>query len=353
MRTVSNMSNMSNLSSLSTASTESTTSTASTAGTLGAQAALLVRVARIEHVTPLVKRYTLEAMDGGALPPFTGGSHIIVQLRDGSRHYNNAYSLMSSPNALGNYQIGVRRETPSKGGSAFMHDKVAEGDALYITAPNNLFALDEAARHHVLIAGGIGITPFMSQLHDLHRCGGSYELHYAFRADEHGAFRDELARLCGNGVRFYVDSKGQRMDLEALLGGMEPGAHAYVCGPTPLIDAVRGAAQAVGIESARVHVEQFAAPKLTGGAFTVVLAKSGKTVEVAAGESILNAIERDSTVPVDCLCREGVCGTCETRILEGEAEHADQYLSNAEKATQKTMLICVSSAKGSRLVLDL
>lgn len=314
---------------------------------------LLVRVTRIEHVTPLIKRYTLEALDGGALPPFSGGSHIIVQLRDGSRQYNNAYSLMSSPHALGSYQIGVRRETPSKGGSAFLHDKVAEGDTLSITYPNNLFALDKTARHHVLIAGGIGITPFISQLHDLHQRGASYELHYAYRADEHGAFRDELVGLCGDHVHFHVDSKGQRLDLTGLLGGMEPGAHAYVCGPGPLIDAVRGAAQAVGLESARVHVEQFAAPKPMGGAFTVVLAKSGKTVEVAAGESILNAIERDSTVPVECLCREGVCGTCETRILEGEAEHADQYLSNAEKAAQKTMLICVSSAKGGRIVLDL
>lgn len=314
---------------------------------------LLVRVTRIEHVTPLIKRYTLEALDGGALPPFSGGSHIIVQLRDGSRQYNNAYSLMSSPHALGSYQIGVRRETPSKGGSAFLHDKVAEGDTLSITYPNNLFALDKTASHHVLIAGGIGITPFISQLHDLHQRGASYELHYAYRADEHGAFRDELVGLCGDHVHFHVDSKGQRLDLAGLLGGMEPGAHAYVCGPGPLIDAVRGAAQAVGVESARVHVEQFTAPKPMGGAFTVVLAKSGKTVEVAAGESILNAIERDSTVPVECLCREGVCGTCETRILEGEAEHADQYLSNAEKAAQKTMLICVSSAKGSRIVLDL
>ena len=314
---------------------------------------LLVRVTRIEHVTPLIKRYTLKAMDGGALPSFTGGSHIIVQIRDGSRQYNNAYSLMSSPNALGSYQIGVRRETPSKGGSAFLHDKVAEGDALSITYPNNLFALDKTAHHHVLIAGGIGITPFMSQLHDLRQRGGSYELHYAFRADEHGAFRDELAELYGDRVSFYVDSKGQRLDLAGLLGGMAPGTHAYVCGPGPLIDAVRFAAQAVGLESARVHVEQFAAPKPMGGAFTVVLAKSGKTVEVAAGESILNAVERDSTVPVECLCREGVCGTCETRILEGEAEHADQYLSNSEKAAQKTMLICVSRARGERIVLDL
>jgi len=312
-----------------------------------------VRVARIEHVTPLIKRFTMEAMDGGALPPFTGGSHIIVQMRDGERQYSNAYSLMSSPDALGCYQIGVRREEQSKGGSAFLHDKVAEGDALTITTPNNLFALDESARHHVLIAGGIGITPFMSQLHELRKRGDSHELHYAFRADEHGAFRDELAQSSGDRVSFYVDSRGQKLDLAGLLGGMETGAHVYVCGPGPLIDAVRNAAQAVGLEPSRVHFEQFAAPEQTGDAFTVVLAKSGKTMEVAAGESILKAIERDSTVPVECLCREGVCGTCETRILEGEAVHFDQYLSDKEKAAQKTMMICVSRARGGKLVLDL
>ncbi|KNE27899.1 PDR/VanB family oxidoreductase [Achromobacter spanius] len=320
---------------------------------MSTQQTLQVRVARIERVTPLIKRYTLEALDGGALPPFTGGSHIIVQMRNGGRQVNNAYSLMSPPGALGNYQIGVRREAASQGGSAFLHDSVAVGDTLAITTPRNLFALDESACHHVLIAGGIGITPFMSQLHELHQRGASYVLHYAFRADEHGAFRDELTRLCGDGVRFYAGSKGQKLDLAGLLGGMDAGAHAYVCGPGKLIDAVRLTAQASGIASARVHAEQFAAPKPTGSAFTVVLAKSGKTVAVAAGESILNAIERDSTVPVECLCRAGVCGTCETRILEGEAEHADQYLSHAEKAAQQTMLICVSRARGGRIVLDL
>lgn len=318
---------------------------------------LQVRVARIEHVTPLIKRFTMEAMDGGSLPPFTGGSHVIVQMRDGERQYSNAYSLMSSPDALGSYQIGVRREEKSKGGSAFLHDRVAEGDALTITTPNNLFALDHGAHHHVLIAGGIGITPFMSQMHELRKRGASHELHYAFRADEHGAFRDELAALAqassGGQVSFYVDSKGQKLDLSGLLGGMPAGAHVYVCGPAPLIDAVRQAAQDVGLEPSRVHWEQFAAPEQAGDAFTVVLAKSGKTVEVAAGESILKAIERDSTVPVECLCREGVCGTCETRILEGEAVHSDQYLSDKEKASQKTMMICVSRAKGGKLVLDL
>lgn len=318
---------------------------------------LKVRVARVERVTPLIKRFTMKAIEGGTLPPFTGGSHVIVQMQDGSRQYSNAYSLMSSPEELDSYQIGVRRQEQSKGGSAYLHDKVAEGDTLTITTPNNLFGLSNEARHHVLIAGGIGITPFMSQLHELRRRGASHELHYAFRSDEHGAFRDELASLAqssaGAQVHFYVDSQGQKLDLTGLLSGMPNDAHVYVCGPAPLIDAVRDAAQTVGIGVNRLHWEQFAAPEQAGDAFSVVLAKSGKTVEVGAGESILKAIERDGTVPVECLCREGVCGTCETRILEGEALHFDQYLSDSEKTAQRTMMICVSRARGNKLVLDL
>lgn len=315
-----------------------------------------VRVARIEAVTPLIKRFTLAAADGGALPPFTGGSHVIVQMRDGERRYNNAYSLMSSPDALETYQIGVRREADSKGGSAFLHDQVKEGDLLAITAPNNLFALAPEARHHVLVAGGIGITPFVSQMHELRRGGGSYELHYAFRAPEHGAFKDELAALAAESsgrVQTYVDSLGQQLDLAALVARLADGAHLYVCGPAPLIEALRDAARDAGLDPARVHWEQFAAPAQDGAAFTVVLAKSGKTVAVGANESILKAIEKDGSVPVECLCREGVCGTCETRILEGEAEHLDQYLSDAEKAAGRTMMICVSRARTGTLVLDL
>lgn len=316
-----------------------------------------VRVARVDAVTPLIKRFTLVAADGARLPPFTGGSHVIVQMRDGAQRYGNAYSLLSSPEQLESYQIGVRRETPSKGGSAFLHDQVKEGDILAITPPNNLFALSEHAQHHVLIAGGIGITPFMSQMHELRRRGASHELHYAFRAPEHGAFSQEIAELARDSsatVRCYVDSLGQQLDLAALMAGLADGAHVYVCGPAGLIEAVRAAASGAGLAPERVHWEQFAASASAhDGAFTVVLAKSGKVVEVGAGESILKAIERDSTVEVECLCREGVCGTCETRILEGEAEHLDQYLSNAEQAAQKTMMICVSRARTGKLVLDL
>ncbi|MBO3277187.1 PDR/VanB family oxidoreductase [Pseudomonas schmalbachii] len=314
-----------------------------------------VRVTAVEQVTPLIKRFTLARDDGQALPEFTGGSHVIVQMQgsDGQQ-FSNAYSLMSDPADTRTYQIGVRLEEQSKGGSAFMHQQVEAGTELTISTPNNMFAIDPAAGRHVLIAGGIGITPFMSQMPELRASGADYELHYAFRAPEHGAFQGELADgPHGHRVNFYIDSLGRKLDLAALYAGLDEGAHVYVCGPKPLIDAVIEGAKKAGIADSRVHWEQFAATPVTGSAFTVVLARSGKELQVEEGMTILQAIENVKAAKVECLCREGVCGTCETRILEGEVDHFDQYLSDEEKAAQETMMLCVSRARTARLVLDL
>lgn len=316
---------------------------------------IAARVTAVEQVTPLIKRFTLVRQDGQPLPTFTGGSHVIVQMQgaDG-RRFSNAYSLMSDPADTRAYQIGVRLEEQSKGGSAFMHNQVEVGTELTISTPNNLFALDPSAGRHVLIAGGIGITPFLAQLYELQAQGAAYELHYAFRAPEHGAFQTELsAGPHAEHVQLYIDSLGRMLDLRQLFSGLAADAHVYVCGPKPLIDAVIATARDLGIADARVHWEQFAATPASGGAFTVVLAKSGTELRVEEGVTILQAIEKTTTVEVECLCREGVCGTCETRILEGEAEHFDQYLSDDEKASQRTMMLCVSRARGERLVLDL
>ncbi|MCW3481975.1 PDR/VanB family oxidoreductase [Neisseriaceae bacterium JH1-16] len=315
---------------------------------------MTVRVTAIEQATPQIKRFTLAARDGGLLPAFTGGSHVIVQMQDGDKRYSNAYSLMSSPRQLGHYQIGVRREEQSKGGSAFMHDKVQVGDELTISTPNNLFGLADAPAKQVLIAGGIGITPFMSQMVELAENGADYELHYSFRSPEHGAFATELAAgPHGACTQFYINSDNRPLDVDALVDRLPRDAHVYVCGPRPLIDAVIAACRSKGLSDAQIHWEQFAAAPQSGDGFTVVLAKSGREIAVDEGESILKAIEKEGSVPVECLCREGVCGTCETKILEGEAEHRDQYLSDGERAAQKTMMICVSRARGARLVLDL
>lgn len=314
-----------------------------------------VRVTAVEQATPLIKRFTLARDDGAAMPAFTGGSHIIVQMQgaDGSQ-FSNAYSLMSDPRDTRSYQIGVRLEEQSKGGSAFMHQQVEVGSTLTISSPNNLFALDPTAGRHVLIAGGIGITPFLAQLHELEGGDTDYELHYAFRSPEHGAFQDDLLSGPHAGrTRFYIDSLERKLDLAALCAGLTDDAHLYVCGPKPLIDAVIATAAKAGIAERRVHWEQFAATPATGAAFTVVLARSGQELLVEEGMTILQAIQKSKAANVECLCREGVCGTCETRIIDGEAEHFDQYLSDEEKAAQQSLMVCVSRAKSARLVLDL
>ncbi|WP_089085653.1 PDR/VanB family oxidoreductase [Aquitalea magnusonii] len=312
-----------------------------------------VRVVRIEQASPLIKRFTLQAADGGPLPAFGGGSHIIVQIPAANGLLHNAYSLLSSPFQLEQYQIAVRREEASRGGSAFMHAHVAEGDILQISPPNNLFPLHATPGRHILLAGGIGVTPFMAQMEELQSSGAAFELHYAFRSREQAAFVDELAARYGAHCHFYDAARGQLCNVAGLLQHMAEPDHVYVCGPQSLIEAVQQAGAGQGIPPAHLHWEQFSASTQSGEAFTVVLARSGREIRVAAEQTILQAIETDGAVAVDCLCREGVCGTCEVGIVEGEAEHRDQYFSEEEKQAQNSLLICVSRAKGRRIVLDL
>lgn len=314
---------------------------------------ITVRVVRIEQASPLIKRFTLQAEDGRDLPAFSGGSHVIVQIPTASGLIHNAYSLMGSPFSLQQYQIAVRREEASRGGSAFMHAQLAEGDILQISPPNNLFALHATSGRQILIAGGIGITPFMSQMEELQASGAAFELHYAFRSREQAAFVDELAARYGAHCHFYDAAQGELCNVAGLLAQLGEQDHVYVCGPASLIEAVKLAGAEQDIPPARLHWEQFAASAQSGEAFTVVLARSGHEIRVEAEQSILQAIETDGTAAVECLCREGVCGTCEVGIVEGEAEHRDQYLSEEEKQAQKSLLICVSRARGGRIVLDL
>lgn len=313
-----------------------------------------VNVIDIESVTAQVKRFTLADRQGQALPAFSGGSHIIVQMKDGEHCYSNAYSLLGSPFELDRYQIAVRRGSPSKGGSDFMHDRLKVGDTLTISNPNNLFALAPAAKRHVLIAGGIGITPFMAQLYELQRSGLRYHLHYCFHNEEHNAFQSQLRQSpFADHISYYISSLDGRLDLARMLADVEPDSHIYVCGPATLNEAVYQTATALGFNADQLHSEAFAVENTAGGAFTLVLARSGIELAVAEDMSILQALEKSKAAKVECLCREGICGTCETRIIEGEADHRDQYLSDEERKAQQTMLICCSRAKGKRLVLDL
>jgi len=314
---------------------------------------LAVEVVAVEQITPLIKHFTLASAEGGALPAFSGGSHIIVVMRGALRMHRNPYSLLGSPHELDTYEIGVRRMEESRGGSHFMHDQVQVGSRLEIAHPVNLFGLDKIARKHVLIAGGIGITPFMAQLEDLHAGAVPYELHYSVRSPEHAAFSSRLRAREGDRVRMYYDSESQAVDFDGLLSNQPLGTHVYACGPAGLIERVVTAAKGCGWPDSHIHWERFSAPPV-GEAFDVFLARAKLTVHVAPDQSLLESIEA-AGVDVPYLCRGGVCGFCQTRVLEfdGELMHNDHFLSDGDKERGKTIMPCVSRARCKHLVLDL
>jgi len=312
-----------------------------------------IKVAAIDQVTPLIKHFTLVKEDGGSLPAFSGGSHVVVAINIAGRVHRNPYSLMGSPLATDAYHISVRRQEQSRGGSVFMHDEVKVGTALKITYPLNLFSLAKLGRKHILIAGGIGITPFMSQIADLERMHADYELHYAFRSPEHGAFASELAQSCGDKLHCYTDSQGTRLNFNELLSTQPLGTHVYVCGPGAMVTALLESARDLGWPESHIHSEQFLAPPI-GEPFTIQLARSNKEILVPAEMSMLEAIE-GAGVEAEYLCRGGVCGRCELEVLDsnGKLMHHDHYLSDEEKAAGKKIMPCVSRAQCTRLLLNL
>jgi ferredoxin-NADP reductase len=314
---------------------------------------LSVQVVAAEQITPQVKHFRLVPVAGGMLPAFSGGSHVIVVMRTANRVYRNPYSLMSSPASLGHYEISVRRMDESRGGSHFMHDEVRVGSVLEIAHPVNLFPLDKIARKHLLVAGGIGITPFIAHLADLRAGIVPYELHYAARTPEDAAFREQLEQSESGRVRMYYRSEGRRIDFHSLLSQQPLGTHLYVCGGTAIVKNAVDAAKACGWPDSHVHWEQFSAPP-PGDAFDAYLARSNLSVHVLPDQTLLESIEA-AGVEVPYLCRGGVCGFCRTEVMavEGDLVHNDHYLSADERASGKAIMPCVSRARCKKLVLNL
>jgi ferredoxin-NADP reductase len=281
---------------------------------------------------------------GGALPAWTPGAHIDVELPGG---LTRQYSLCGDPADVTRWRIGVLREADGRGGSRWIADELAEGATLRIRGPRNHFPLVPADRY-VFVAGGIGITPLLPMVRAVAAAGADWVLHYGGRTRASMAFLGELAGFGGR-VRVYPQDEVGPLDLGAILGG--PAALVYCCGPTGLIDALEARCPAGAL-----RVERFtAAPVVTEGpdsAFEVVCERSGVTVTVPPGTSVLGAVE-EAGVDVLSSCAEGICGTCETTVLEGEPDHRDSLLTEDEKASGDTMLICVSRCRGARLVLDL
>lgn len=309
-----------------------------------------VKVTGIEQLTDQVKSFTFTALKENQLPPFSAGAHIGVQIDPDTKR---AYSLTSSPANTEEYSIAVQLEQSSKGGSKRMHESVQVGDVLQIEPPNNFFELSEDNNaKHIFIAGGIGITPFISYIHQLENSGLNYELHYCFRHHTSAAFLDFLQQKLGERLVTHESDSGERLDIKKLAEQNDIDTHFYVCGPNSLIDDTINFTSAYVGES-NVHYEKFTDQAEEGESFEVYCEKSDITLQIAEDQSIIQVLEADKRIKVDCLCRNGVCGTCETTILQGEADHRDSYLTDEEREEQKTMLICVSRAKSKRIVLDL
>ena len=311
-----------------------------------------VRVDAVVQVNDLIKRFRFVHRDGMPLPAFSGGAHVVVEMEMSGGRRLNPYSLMSDPGDTSAYEISVRRDDHGRGGSLHLHSAVKAGDAMVISPPVNLFALDHRARKHLMIAGGIGITPFLAQMAQLAQFGGKFELHYAARNAGLCAYGADLAARYGRAVNLYFDDLGQKVDLPRLLATQPLGTHLYVCGPKPMIAWVLGAASAAGWPDGAVHSEEFLAPP-PGKVFEVTLAASGKTVQVATHQSLLEAIEA-AGVDAPYLCRGGACGECETKVLgcDGHLLHHDHWLTDAQKAGGAAIMPCVSRFEGASLVLD-
>lgn len=311
---------------------------------------LTLRVAALRDLAPGLRHVRLEAADGAALPPSGAGAHVQLAMPGAARLHRNAYSLVNAPGSRTHYDIIVRRVPTSRGGSAAVHERLNLGDTLEAQWPSNMFAPVQGATKHLLIAGGIGITPFLSFAQDPVVRQAGYELHVCCRASEQAVFAPWLEGALD--TAFYWNAPGHRLHIEALLSKQPAGTHLYVCGPASLNEAVLQAAEAAGWPKTQVHTEHFGGAQSGGTPFEAVLQKTGIRVQVGESESLLEAIERMG-ITANCLCRGGACGVCVAPVLEGEVDHRDHVLTEKERASHTLLMPCVSRARSPVLVLDL
>jgi ferredoxin-NADP reductase len=312
-----------------------------------------VTVAEIDDVTPDTRVLTLTDRGGRHLPGFSGGSHISVVIPNGSdTPLRNAYSLMSSPYDTSKYQIAVRRMDSGRGGSRWLHG-IDEGEIVSITPPVNLFPLHKLGRQHILLAGGIGITPIFPQAEELAQAGAAFEVHVTVHDEAHAGLARRLQALYGERVKIRMSDSEGRPDFADILSERPLGSHMYVCGPAGMIQDACAAAQALGWSQSHVHFEHFIEQK-SGAAFDVVLARRGITLNIPPEASILEVLEANE-IPIPYLCRGGACGQCETPVIgvDGVLEHHDVWLSDEAKACNSHMMPCISRMDGGTLVLDL
>ena len=310
-------------------------------------------VRSIIQETPRIRQFELADPDDWELPSFTPGAHIDVRLSNGMVR---TYSLCGDPAEANRYRIAVLREANGRGGSNFIHDHLGEGDVLPVSLPRNHFPLVSDVARLTMIAGGIGITPFLPMIDALRGDNRAFVLHYCVQTAGEAAFIERLQRRCPpESLHLYCSRQPQatKLDLAVLLGGPRTGEHVYCCGPARLIDAVSNLTR--DRDPTTVHIERFggterAVPAANERELIVELRRSGRKIPVRPQETILQAL-RNADVPIDSSCEAGVCRSCQVRYLAGAPVHRDLVLSPEDR--RQFMLPCVSGCADSRLILDL
>jgi len=317
----------------------------------GVSPVLRVQVARREETADGIVEYDLAPLDGEALPPWSAGAHIDIVV---APEYLRQYSLCGDPADGTHYRIAVLRENEGQGGSRLMHRIFQPGRKVFISRPINHFPLHETATRTLLLGGGIGVTPLIAMAHRLHALGAPFELHYSIRTR---AAAGLLAALAGapwrDQVSIHASAEGTRAELDTVLGGYQPGYRVYTCGPDAYMQAVLAAAERQGYPDEARHFEYFSAPTLPASAnhaFTLRLARSGRAVPVAAGQTATDALAAQG-VHVDVKCSDGICGVCRCGLVGGEVEHRDFVLSRHQRET--TIILCQSRAASPDGVLEI
>lgn len=313
-----------------------------------------VTVTEAVDVTDAVKVLRLARSDGGPLPGYPAGAHIDVT---GPTGITRPYSLCGPPHDPGAYTIAVKREETSRGGSHALHDKTEPGTELRIGAPRQLFGLDAGGSEHHLVAAGIGITPLLAMAYELLATGADFRLHYVARSRAEAAFADRLEESAFADQVVLHFGQGREAAIGALsdaLTDLPTSAHVYTCGPQGFMEQVTALA-ARSVPEDQIHSELFQAadqPDAAPGESFEVELDTGEVYTVPADKSIAEVLE-DNGVPLDTSCREGICGTCVLRVLDGEPDHRDHCLTAKEKAAGDQIAACVSRSRSPRLVVEL
>ena len=308
-----------------------------------------VRLTAIRYAARDTNLYEFQRPDGRPLPDYKPGAHVDLHLPNG---LIRNYSLIVARPDPGVYTFGIKRDPASRGGSRYIHDELRVGKTLKISMPRSNFPLEEDAKHTILLAGGIGITPIWCMVQRLQELGRSWQLYYSCRSRADMAFLDALEGMAPSQFHFDDESAGKFLDIAAIAAEAPKDTHLYCCGPTPMLKAFEAATKDWPRE--QIHVEYFT-PKAEAakqGGFTVELARSNQEFFIPEGRTILEVL-LDEGVDVDYSCELGICGACEQRVISGMPEHRDAILTEEEQAENKRVMICCAGCKSERLVLDL